>query len=245
VATKKSVTGDGTTATATASTKDELSFILFKGFLYPSSNEDYDYLKQRACTSYRFPVAVLPALRKTRLTKAKVKIIPFIEMWKPFMEHLETELENYGTPTITSAHGCMLLFKTVAVEKVRAFARKLDMFTRRYCIRLDLQIKNRQDDGLSLAKFSFIYNEEINNSYAYMGKTPLSVGDESMVEISLASSVKLRMSRNYVNNIPTFQVVVLDKAGDSWSEALNRTGIAGKMPKDAFEKAAMFLLEMC
>lgn len=225
--------------------KDKLNLILFKGFLYPSSTEDYEYLRSRACTSYRFPLSVLPALRKSRLTKADVKLIPFMQMWEPFIHHFESELKAFGETRLQSARSCLLLTKIKHIDNVRAFCRKVDMFTRRYCIRLEFQVKERKSDNAAMVRATFVYSDEINNSYAYIGKNNLKPGDESSVELMLAPSLKMKIMRNYVGNVPTLQILIMDKAGDSWSEALNRTGVAEKISKKEIEQVAMFLFDMC
>lgn len=227
-----------------AASKDVLNLIAFKGYLYPSNVDDYQYLKRRACTSYRLPLSLLPALKKTRLTKAQINIVPFVELWKPFVEHLETELAEFGDVHLKSAHTLLVVLPTSKYEAVAAYLRKVDKFTRRYCIRLDIGRKDRASDAMTMLKLDFVYNDKINNSYAFTGLGGSEHTSEDFVELSLAQSVKLRIDRGYVNGTPTLQVRVLDKAGIAWGEAVNRTGIAEKLSKEELGKLAMFFLEM-
>ena len=222
----------------------ELSLIAFKGHLYPSATEDYEYLRQRGVTTYRLPLSSLPLLKRTRLTKAKVVLLPFMEMWKPFMEHLGSELEKFGPTKLVTAHSLMTMVPTDNVTKLRSYLNKVSLFSRRYCIALTTDTKNRASDNMSLCKMQFIYNEDINNSYAFMGRGTAGEHEDPFVEIPLAGSVKLRLTRATIGTVPTFQVTVLDKLGENWSEALNRSGKASTISKQAFLDASMFLLEM-
>lgn len=225
-----------------------LNLIGFKGHLYPSDTEDYHYLRSRGVTSYRLPVSSLGFLKKTRFVNADVNIVPITEMWTPFMEHLLTELATFGEVTESGSHSATVFLDTSSLEATTKYLRRVGVFTSRYCIKASLDSKSRKSDGKSLLKVTFTYNEDINNSYAFVNphkaSKELASADEPFVDVLLAESVKLRLVRSAVNGTPTLQVVVLDKAGDSWTEALNRSGSASKISKDSLEKAGMFLLEM-
>lgn len=221
-----------------------LSLIPFKGHLYPSTTEDYEYLRLRGVTTYRLPLSSLALLKKTRLTKAKVVYVPFMTMWQPFMEHLLSELAKFGDSNLLTAHSLVVHLPTENVHKLKTYLVRTSLFSRRYCISQTTDVKSRASDKTSLVKISFTYNEDLNNSYAFMSSGLTADQEDPYVEIPLAASVKLRLTRTVVNTVPAFQVTVLDKMGDTWSEALNRSGKALSISKQSLLESAMFLLEM-
>jgi hypothetical protein len=231
--------------------RHSLSLIAFKGHLYPSTIEDYAYLKQRSVTVYRIPTASLGVIKKTRIPNAEITLVPFSTMWRPFVESMETQLEKFGSVRLVSPREVLVVLPAKYQEAVDKYLAKVGNFCRRYCIQTKIEKKQRIKEKTDaegnkftvkevLVRVTMDYNEEINNSYAFVNNPD----DEPYVELTLAQSVKLRLVRSYVGETPTLQVLIMDKNGDKWSEASNRSGIFSKIPKIDISNTANFLMEL-
>lgn len=222
---------------------DILTLIGFKGFLYPSDTADYEFLRDRSYPTYRIPISTLPMLRKTRLAKCVIRIVNFMEMWRPFAEHFAEQLTQYGDVKITSPHEQLLRTLDGDSKSLDNFFKKINLFVHRYCIALRIDTKEKKNaDGTTtwLKRLRFVYNPDINNSYSYVNYPD--VGNE--VELLLASGVKIKFSRKMLSNQPMLGIAVSDRHGEHWSECLNRSGKYENVSKEQLEKVAHFLLDL-
>lgn len=220
-----------------------LTLIAFKGFLYPSDTADYEFLRARGYPTYRIPISTLPMLRKTRLAKATIKIVGFMEMWQPFAEHFAEQLASYGNVKIVNPHEQLLLTEDGESKSLDTFIKRTNQFVHRYCIALQVETKEKKNSDKSvttLKRLRFIYNPEINNSYSYVNYPD--TGNE--VDLLLASGVKIKFYRRMLGNQPMLGLSVADRQGDHWSECLNRAGKYESISKDQIEELAHFLLNL-
>lgn len=223
--------------------ENTLKLIAFKGFLYPSDTVDYEFLRARSYPTYRIPLSTLPMLRKTRLAKATIVLVPFMEMWKPFAEHFASQLEIYGEVKVASPHEQILRTDGSDAKALESFIKKTNQFVHRYCISLQVDTKEKKNEDKTvtyLKRFRFIYNPEINNSYSYVNYPD--TGNE--VDLLIASGVRISIYRKMLAGQPMLGISVADKQGDHWSECLNRTGKYSNISKEQIEKVAHFLLDL-
>lgn len=228
---------------ATPNSDSVLTLIAFKGFLYPSDTVDYEFLRTRGYPTYRIPLSTLPMLRKTRLAKATINIVGFMEMWQPFAEHFAEQLTKYGDVNVVSPHEQLLRTQDGESKSLDTFIKKTNLFVHRYCIALQVETKEKKNADKSvtcLKRLRFIYNPEINNSYSYVNYPDK--GNE--VELLLASGVKIKFYRRMLANQPMLGISVADRQGDHWSEVLNRTGKYETISKEQIEELAHFLLDL-
>lgn len=217
-----------------------LNLIAFKGHLYPADTEDVAYLRSRKFPTYRIPLASLSMLMKTRFVNTEVVTLDFMSMWKPFMEGFVDQLKQYGLTKIVTPHHVMLLADAELPEqnKLDALIKKATTFVRRYCIALTTDHEIKGDKARY--KFDFKYNEEINNSYAFVNYP----NENEEAEMTLASSVKFKMFRTSVQGVPTIGVCFLDREGERWSEGAKRSGKFSNVPKEEIENMIEFLLAL-
>ena len=166
-----------------------------------------------------------------------------MEMWKPFAEHFAGQLESYGDVKIVNPHEQILRTQDGESKSLDTFIKKTNLFVHRYCIALLVETKEKKNEDktvISLKRFRFTYNPEINNSYSYVNYPDK--GNE--VELLLASGVRIKFYRRMLGNQPMLGLSVADRQGDHWSECLNRTGKYESISKDQIEELAHFLLDL-
>lgn len=221
--------------------KNNLNLLVFKGHLYPSDTADYEYLRARNFTSFRIPIASLPFLKKTRLSQAVVILKEFNQLWSSFIEHLETQLLKYGKVRKDSNHQLRVMVPVDDLKKTQSFLNKTKIFASRYCVSLSLTEKSNSEKTHVVIICKFAYSESINNSYAFLN---ILNEDTNSVEMLLEPSLKLRITRGIVSNVPTVSWVLLDRTGEHWSECVHRTGRYSSLNKEQILKVADFLMEL-
>ena len=218
----------------------ELKLFSFKGNLYPADAVDYELLKQRGVLIYRIPETSLALLQKTSLTKLQIAVVPFPTIWGPFANSFALELKSYGAVKAVSMHEYWLrLTPTGDDEKrLRDYLYKMSKFISRYCIKLSIDQIHK--DGELRLKIKFIYNEEINNSYAF--KNPEVADSEVIMEIT--SCVRLVLSHKEISGSPFLTWKLQDLVNGSWVDYSNRSSAITEKSKEQLRAVAHYMLNL-
>lgn len=218
----------------------ELKLFSFKGNLYPADDTDYGILKQRGVLIYRIPETSLAQLQKTALTKLSIVSVPFSDMWAPFAESFASGLKKHGKVKTVTQHEFWVLLEPQGDDEKRlnSYLSKMAKFVHRYCIKMAIDMR-REESELRL-RIKFVYNEEINNSYAFHNSP---VANESCT-LDLTSCLRLVVTSQKINDTPFITVQIQDKLGDHWSDYMNRTGRISDIPKEQFTAMASYFLNL-
>lgn len=219
---------------------NQLTLVGLKGHLYPHSISDFEILKARGVTNFRLPVSSVPFLKKSKALPPKFEVRSFQNVWEPFAESFEKELEAMGLEFCMEGNNIWLIrCASAELPKLKLYLAKVALFMRRFCINCKPDYKTNSK-GDSMCKVLFIYSDEINNSYAYVN-----CKDEfTASELHLTEFLKLRVERFYLDTSPMVSIIIMDKTGDVWSESVRRSARHKHLEKKDLEKMAQFLLSL-
>lgn len=226
----------------------------FQKYLFPADAHAWSALQKAGVRIFRMTESVIGLLKATKALSLPIEKVPFNEVWRPFNEKFRESLAKLGEVKVNTEFETMLLQEDPSEEDrlhLNELIKNGREFMQRFCVRLRFDSKDN-DEGASLHKIRFHYDAEISNGYAFasdkreLAQTTNNLSGISRVEIQstemlLTPAVMLRFTISKTAGVPTFEVSLLDKLGDTWSESMRRTGKYSAISKDGLTKVAMML----
>ena len=235
------------TTSSRAASKPTLTLVRFKGYLYPKTESDYAFLKERNYFNFKIPESTLSFIKKSGILKCLVVVEDFQTHWNNFREKFSSNIGSLGSLTERSPKEYLLLVEDSVKDNVESYLDQVTQWSQRYCVRLKYEVKSRKKSSVNLEKehlyrITFEYDETLNNAFGFDSIAKR----DAAIELHLAQALKLRLELLNLDSNGTQAVSFsfLEKKGDNFSEFTRRIAQLKSLDKEEIRNLINFLTSL-
>ncbi len=235
------------TTSSRATSKPTLTLVRFKGYLYPKTESDYAFLKERNYFNFKIPESTLPFIKKSGILKCSVVVEDFQIHWNNFRAKFSANIQTLGALTERSPKEYLLLTDDLGKHNVENYLDQVTQWSQRYCVRLRYEVKSRSKSSVNLEKehlyrITFEHDDTLNNAFGFDSIDK----QNASIEVHLAKALKLKLELLKLDSNGTQAVSFsfLEKKGDNFSEFTKRVAQVNALNKEEIRNLINFLTSL-